>query len=295
MRPRSRKPSTVVSATVPQATATATGEVRFSQSEPGPDADEGGHRGGQRHRVVGVEDAGHQAEGEGGDHEPAAPGDQRGADPVGARGPAGQPQAGAEQHQRRRQQPADLAAVVGVEQPQQPGLAPALAAADGADLVAGEPSEAVVAERELEDRVRLAAADVGTAVGRPHRDDRDPPARGRDHRGEGAEQVPQALEQRGAAGDAGRPAPAPAAPGTPASSWPGRRDRPARPPGPASARGAGSARPPGGSRRSRRPAAAPAARRGCRSGTSAPPRASAPARRPTAGPPPRSPSYAGPW
>ncbi len=71
---------------------------------------------------------------------------------------------------------------------------------DGADLVAGQPAEAVVAEGELEDRVRLAAADVGTAVGRPQRDDRHPPAGADDHRGQRAEQVPQPPQQRGAAG-----------------------------------------------------------------------------------------------
>ena len=81
------------------------------------------------------------------------------------------------------------------------GLAPHAAvratAADRADLVAGEPAEAVVAERQLEDRVVLAAADVGAAARRPERDDRDPPAGRGEHRAEPDQQVTEPLEERG--------------------------------------------------------------------------------------------------
>ena len=44
-----------------------------------------------------------------------------------------------------------------------------------AGLVTGQPAEAVVAERELEDRVVLRATDVGPARCRPQGDDSDPP------------------------------------------------------------------------------------------------------------------------
>ena len=125
---------------------------------------------------------------------------------AGARLAPAEPEARSEQHQRGRHQPGDLAADLTVEEPGDPGAAPHAAgaahpAADGPGLVTGQPAEPVVAEGELEDRVALRATDVGTAGGRPQRDDRDPPAGGRDHRAEGDEQVSEPLPDPGGGDD----------------------------------------------------------------------------------------------
>ena len=86
---------------------------------------------------------------------------------------------GHQQDQRRGQQPGDLAADLGAEHPRPARRAPAClpaAAADAAGLVAGQPAEAVVAERQLEDAVVLRAADVRPGDAGHERDDGDPPA-----------------------------------------------------------------------------------------------------------------------
>ena len=72
----------------------AHGEQRVAPlpQQPGAGADERRDRRGQRHGVVGVEDAGHEAEGQRGDHQPGAPDHEPGADQVGAGVPAGEPQ-----------------------------------------------------------------------------------------------------------------------------------------------------------------------------------------------------------
>ena len=81
----------------------------------------------------------------------------------------------------------------------QPVCAPAVAAADAAGLVAGQPAEAVVAEDELEDAVVLRAADVGPHRGRDQLDHRDPPAGRHQQRGAGGEQADHPAAQRASA------------------------------------------------------------------------------------------------
>ena len=88
------------------------------------DADERADRRGQGDRVVLVDDALAEAEGEPGDHEPAAPDERRGPGAVGAHGPDGEHQQGDQQDERGRQQPRDLAAERRVEQPGDAGRAP---------------------------------------------------------------------------------------------------------------------------------------------------------------------------
>jgi hypothetical protein len=104
-----------------------------------------------------VKDALHEAEHQTGADQPAAPQHEPGAEPVGTRQARGQHQPGHQQDQRGRQQPGDLPRLRGLEQPGQPGGAPAATAssADAAGLVPGQPAQAVVAQRQLEEAVVL--------------------------------------------------------------------------------------------------------------------------------------------
>ena len=189
-------------AVVTPSTPVAASESRCRHRTSAPVADQRADRWRQGHRVVGVEDPGHEAEREAGDEQPAEPEGQPGArrEPAAA---AGEPEGGDAEHQRGRDQPGDLGPDLGAEHPEQPGRTPlaarGVAPADRAGLGAVEPAEAVVAEGELEDRVVLRAADVGPRRGRPEAHDRDPPAGGEDHPGRSAEQV----EDLAAPGDAG--------------------------------------------------------------------------------------------
>ncbi len=108
---------------------------------------------------------------------------------------------GHRQQQRRRDQPGHHLARDGGEHAQDAGLAPAATTADRAGLVAVQPAEAVVAEGELEDRVGLRAADVGTPGLRHQLDDRHPPAEGEHHGPERGEQVDDLLAPGCRSGD----------------------------------------------------------------------------------------------
>ncbi len=169
----------------------------------GADADERGHRGREGHGVVGVEDPCHVTERQRGHGQPSTPHQQGRAHAVGARCPPGDPQAGAQQQQRGREQPGDLPAHLRGQHPQQPGLAPAASAAttDRAGLVAREPAEPVVAEGQLEHRVRLGAADVGTVARGPQLHERHPPTGAQQQRGEPGEQVADPLAERHRSGE----------------------------------------------------------------------------------------------
>ncbi len=225
-------------------------------------------------RVVGVDDPLGEAEQQARDDEPRTPDENLRAPPVGARGAARHPQEVPEEGQRGREQPRHLPAHLGREEPGDAGRAPhaglpLLTAADhAARLVAGEPPEAVVAEHQLEHRVRLRAADVRPRGGRPQLDDRHPPARRRRSSPRRRRAAARSGAAAGWARRSGRRARSPARRGTPASSSRGRRTRRARRPAAAS----GSRRPRGRAPARRRPrrAAARAARPGCRTGTSAP-------------------------
>src|SRR5256885_14365961 len=78
---------------------------------------------------------------------------------VGARARPGEPEAGGQQEQGGRDQPRDLAAELGQEEPVPAGDAPArpdgAQAADAAGLIAGDAAEAVVAEDQVEQAVVL--------------------------------------------------------------------------------------------------------------------------------------------
>ena len=135
-------------------------------------ADQRTDRGGERNRVVGVDDALPEAEHEPGDEEPSAPEDERGTHAVGAREPAAPCDAGDEKDQCRGQQPRDLRAELRTEHACDAGRAPhsglTTRATDTAGLVARQPAEAVVAEDEIEDAVALRVAraeGVGRAGG----------------------------------------------------------------------------------------------------------------------------------
>ena len=145
-------------------------------------ADQCGDRGGEGDRVVLVEDAGHQRERHHRDEQPATPDHVCRAAGIRARRPAPQEQADSEEDQGRRDQPGDLAADARAEHPPESGGAPAVAAADGAGLVAADPAEAVVAEGDRQERVVLRAADVGAHARRDELDDGHPPGRREDHR-----------------------------------------------------------------------------------------------------------------
>ena len=138
---------------------------------------------------------------------------------------------------------------------------PAGRATDAADLVAGEPAEAVVAEHELQDAVGLRAADVRTVGGGPELDDQHPPARAHHQRDRGQREIAQPPPPPDGRARSATPPPARAARGTPAASSSGSRTRPAS--RPAAASGRRRVRPRAASRTPRRPAAASAARRGC--------------------------------
>ena len=221
LRSRRYQPSIEVSATVKASVAVANRELAVLPQHPGADPDERGDGRCEGDRVVGVEDAGHEAEGQPGDEQPRAEDRDRGEH---VRPTPREPQGGSTEHQRGREQPGDLAADLAVEQAQDAGRAPAAsalatAAADGAGLVAAEPAQAVVAEGELEDGVVLRAADPGAARGRPELDDRRSTSRrraasSRRRRAGGRAACPRRSGRR-----AGRPGRAPAGPGRPASSW----------------------------------------------------------------------------
>ena len=115
-------------------------------------------------------------------------------------------QPGAQQDQRGRQQPGDLATVVGVEHPGPTRFAPhaavaPAATADAADLFAGDPAQAVVAEGELEDAIGLRAAYVWPRRCRHELDDRHPPSSADEHGESGDEQLPDPSPQSRRRGD----------------------------------------------------------------------------------------------
>src|SRR5260370_1237008 len=135
------------------------GNPPWPPGPPGPrlpegrraDTHQGADAGRQGDHVVRVDDAVHIAEHQARHQHPAAPQQRRGPGPVGADGPARHPHHGGQRDQRRRQQPADLPAELGVEQPQEPGLAaqpgslptaPPIPGADGPGLAAGQPAQA---------------------------------------------------------------------------------------------------------------------------------------------------------
>ncbi len=146
-----------------------------------------------------MDDPGHQAENRAGNEQPAAP-EQRGRPEPVRPGPApGYPYQQDDRDQRGRQQPADLPAQIRSEQPGQAGLAaerraaPAAAAAaeaDRAGLIAVQPAQAVVAERQLNDAVRGGPADIRPARRRGQLDDRDPPAGRGNHGSRAGQQLP---------------------------------------------------------------------------------------------------------
>ena len=153
---------------------------------PRAHADQRADRGRQRDRVVGVDDALAEAERDAGDEQPPAPEDERGAHAVGAGEAPAPRESGDEQDERGGEQPRDLRAELGAEHAGETGRSPtaalAAATADAAGLVAGETTEAVVSEDQLEHAVALRAADVGARRGGPQLDDGDPPARRREQR-----------------------------------------------------------------------------------------------------------------
>ena len=85
-----------------------------------------------------------------------------------------------------RQEPGDLRRYLAVkEAPQARAVAERTTAAHAPDLVARDPTEAVVPEQELDDAVRLLAADERPRIGRPQLDERDVPAADHDRHGRG--------------------------------------------------------------------------------------------------------------
>ncbi len=156
------------------------------------DTDDGSDRRRKRHRVVRVDDPLGEAQRDTGDDQPATPEQERGTGPVGAQGAPAQRDHGHQDDQRRGDEPGDLTAHLRVEYPGQTGLPPAAAGAsapaDAAGLVAVEPSEAVVAEDEIEDAVVLRPADIGPGVLRPQFHGRHPPSGGDEHRCSGQEE-----------------------------------------------------------------------------------------------------------
>ena len=118
--PSSTNAHTAVPAVVTASVIRAAQRVAVPQQDRPADRDRRGDPGRQRHRVVRVDDPAHEAEHQHRDHRPAAPQQQRGPRPVGACGPAGEPQRRHQQDQRRRQQPAHLRRERLAEQPQQP-------------------------------------------------------------------------------------------------------------------------------------------------------------------------------
>ena len=161
----------------PTVTATTAASVaRAAEPPPGrrhsattPEPDERADRRRQRHRVVRVDDPGHEAEHQAGDQQPAAPqhggGAQRGrcAGPDAcdqSSTPSSTSAAGSSHDASARRSRSRTAGVMPVSPQPPPG-----AAADAAGLVAGQPAEAVVAEHELQHAVGLRAADVRARVG----------------------------------------------------------------------------------------------------------------------------------
>src|SRR5699024_6849076 len=98
---------------------------------------------------------------------------------------------------RGGQEPGDLLAEAAGEQPRDAGLAPTASltsTADGSGLIAGEAAEAVVAEGEFEERIRLGATDIGSTLDGGEFDEGDPPAGADDHRPDRDEQPQQSLD-----------------------------------------------------------------------------------------------------
>ena len=145
------------------------------------DAHERTDRGRERDRVVRMDDAGGEAEDQRRHGERSAPQEQRRSCSIGPPGARGHDEATDQQDQRRREQPRDLAAEVDVEETVPPGRAPHRAGrpgpADATGLVAGEASQSVVAEDQVEDAVVLRSADVRPVGCGRELDDRDPPSR----------------------------------------------------------------------------------------------------------------------
>ena len=215
------------------------------------DGHQRGDAGRQRDGVVGVERALHQREHQRGDQRPAAPQEQRGANPVGPRRPTGEPQPGDQQDQGGGQQPGDLAADLAVEQPGEPGLAAeaahsaatgrhppgghptggSLGAAGEATghlraparaavaLAAEDPAEPVVAERQLQRAVVRRPADV-RAASRPATARRPAATSPRTRRSRRPRRAAAGSGARASsAPPTGRPPPGRGRPGRPGASW----------------------------------------------------------------------------
>src|SRR5690349_8626231 len=128
--------------------------ISLTPGESETKTDQRADRGCERDRVVLVEDPLHEAENQPGHEQPSEPQDRLRADRVGARRPAPSPEQREPRDEGERQQPGDLRRDLGIEQPQQPGtVAERAATAHSSDLVAGDATEAVVAEQELDDAV----------------------------------------------------------------------------------------------------------------------------------------------
>src|SRR5699024_4647473 len=161
------------------------------------DADEHGDRRDECDGVVLVDDAVHVREHQPGDDEPRTPHEHGRAEVAdrpparsvahGGFGPAAatsslgedeQDDCGQEEEERGGQEPGDLLAEAAGEQPRDAGLAPTASltsTADGSGLIAGEAAEAVVAEGEFEERIRLGATDIGSTLDGGEFDEGDPP------------------------------------------------------------------------------------------------------------------------
>ena len=149
-------------------------------------ADEG--RDGRREGdgVVLVEDAGHQREGQARDERASHPRRGMRRARVSVRGARPRRHRPAASRMRAAGMSQEIwPPMLGVEHAAADRSRPsgaAAATADRAGLVAADPAEAVVAEGQLEERVVLAAADVGPHARGHELDDGDPPAGRQDHR-----------------------------------------------------------------------------------------------------------------
>ena len=182
------------------------------------DADQRADRRRQRHHVVRVDDSLHVAE-----HQRRSPAASRptagrtpGSATVRGRRAPRHPQQRGERDQRRREQPADLAAELGAEQPEQPGRAAEAAAAawppppmPSPVSAAVEPAEAVVAEGQLQDVVVGRPAEVGPVGGRPSAARSPPTSRPRRSRRRAPASSCQSRRRSRAGPPTGRPAPNP--------------------------------------------------------------------------------------
>ena len=155
-------------------------------------AHEGGHRRCQGDRVVRVDHPARQAEHGAGHHQPPAPQEECGPDPVGPGGPPPDGHAGHQGHQRGGQQPRGLASHDVVEQTEDPGRPAEPAAGPGA---AGQPLQPVVPEDQVDDAVRRRPVDGGPGRGRPQGHNRHPPAGGSHQRHPEQGQLAEAAAQ----------------------------------------------------------------------------------------------------